>query len=362
MTEAGFVASVSQTEHDDVRSSADIEGDVGSKEEAQESELEDPERLARTVFVGNVSTDASRKELKRLFKPFGPIESVRLRGVVAANPKLPKKTALLARRMHSKSDALLAYVVFKAKEDVDLNPMSGKRTGENTGNDAEHVQAVSVPSEGNSNILSDYDPLRSVHEACSALNLTIFHDKHLRVNPAEHKRGPLRRSVFLGNLPFDVTEEDVILAFQGIAKTAGSRLVGVRVNRDRETGMGVGIGFASFDDELGVRAALNMLGELKIRGRVVRMDRASKLKKRNTKTAKRKAKREAKLAKRNEGGNGDNLQPSKRAKQREKKKEQQRGELGVSRKIRKARKDHKLEKKVKHAARKARKAQGVDKR
>jgi nucleolar protein 12 len=253
-----------------------------TKDDARPGELDDPERLSRTVFVGNVAAAVKRKDLKKLFKAHGPIEAVRLRGVVAANPKLPKKTALLARRMHPNCDTLLAYVVYK--------PDGGSPCAEQPGEGAR--AEPQRPASGRAEDVAHPPVSRCVQAACAALNLTIFMDKHLRVNPAVHTRGPLRQSVFLGNLPFDVTEEELIVLFAAPAKTAGSALVGVRVTRDKETGMGRGVGFASFDDELGVRAVINMQGELKIRDRVIRMERAAKEKKRNTKTAKKIAKGE----------------------------------------------------------------------
>jgi RNA recognition motif-containing protein len=90
-----------------------------------------------------------------------------------------------------------------------------------------------------------------------------------------HTRDTLRQSVFLRNLPFDVTEEELIVLFAAPAKMAGSALVGVRVTRDKETGMGRGVGFVSFGDELGMRAVIDMQGELKIRHLVIRMERSA---------------------------------------------------------------------------------------
>lgn len=319
------------------------------KDAAKPAELEDPERLSRTVFVGNVPAITKRKELKRLFKSFGPVEAVRLRGVVAANPKLPKKTALLARRMHKDCDTCLAYVVFKREGSAASLDDSGDDDAGGAAVEPKETAAVEVSPEP-----VDYTkPTATVKAACAALNLTILHEKHLRVNPALHTRGPLRQSIFLGNLPFDVTEEELIVLFQETAKEAGCNLTGVRVTRDKETGMGRGVGFVSFDDDLGVRAAMHQAGSLELRGRVVRMERAAKEKKRNSKTYKRNAKLEAKREQTRLSG-----QTRGKAKGDKRKRDERTGER-LTRKIKKERSEKKFGKKVKHAARKARQAEAA---
>jgi RNA recognition motif-containing protein len=337
----------------------------GGKAVAQPAELEDPERLSRTAFVGNVPAVTTRKELKRLFKPFGVVENVRLRGVIAANPKLPKKSALLARRLHKDCDTLLAYVVFKRPtaaatagdmpppglDDDDDDDDDGRSGDDDNGDDGgKDEKKAGEGTERNVAVaVEDYTkPSAEVRAACAALNLTIMHDKHLRVSPAMHTRSPIRQSVFLGNLPFDVTEEELIVLFTDTAEEAGAKLVGVRVTRDKETGMGRGIGYVSFDDDLGVRAAMNRNGELAVRGRVLRMERASKEKKRNTKTYKQEAKRVAKR----DARSGGKVRAGRSDKRRRDAKSGER----VTRKGRKLAGAKKTIVKVKHAARKARQA------
>lgn len=307
-----------------------------SKGTAAPRELEDPERLARTAFVGNVPSHVTRKALKALFKPFGAVEAVRLRGVVAANPQLPKKTALLARRMHKDCDTILAYVVFKRAVAEDAETPQ-----------TDQENATQSPSPVPQWKKTTHEVSECVRNACKGLNLHILDGKHIRVTPAQHTRGPVRRSVFVGNLPFDTTEEDLIELFQDAGKDAGSALVGVRVTRDAETGMGRGIGYVSFDDELGVRAVLNRQGEFELKGRVLRFERATKEKKRNTKTYKR----NAKMAAEKEKAEADTKRKKK------KRRADGRNAPGVTRKIRKERTEKKIATKIKHAARKERKQQ-----
>jgi hypothetical protein len=54
-----------------------------------------PELESRTLFVGNVPKDASKKQLLKLFKPFGgTIETVRLRCAAPDKPTSLKKVAI----------------------------------------------------------------------------------------------------------------------------------------------------------------------------------------------------------------------------------------------------------------------------
>lgn len=206
--------------------------------------IKDDPRNERTLFVGNVSQDADQKDIKKLFKQFGRIESVRIRGVIPVNPQIPKRAALLSNRLAPFSDSFQAYVVFKESEDV---------------------AAV-------------------IEKACKEMNMSLFKDRHIRVMRANYQRsGSRNQSLFIGNLPFDCSEEDVIRTFQEIAVKLGVEIVGARVNRDGDTGMGRGIGFVTFNDSLGVQGCMNAEGDIKIGGRVIRMEPADKKKKLNTK-------------------------------------------------------------------------------
>lgn len=210
---------------------------------------ENDERLERTLFVGNVPLTATQKDIKKLFKPFGEVETVRIRGVTPENPRLPKKVALLTGRLAKFADSHHAYVVLK--EDQDFKTVMKRATRQ--------------------------------------LNMSMYMDHHIRVMPAgSQKRKGYRSSLFVGNLPFDCEEEELVRAFSEPADKMGVEIVNVRVNRDKETGVGRGVGFVTFNDSLGIQGCINEAGHIKIRGRVVRMEAASKEKKLNAKTSKRK--------------------------------------------------------------------------
>jgi len=79
---------------------------------------------SRTIFVGNIPLTADVKSLKRLFKEFGEIETVRLRSVPIAgtaiddhgNQDLVKKVCSNSRKFGDQKGSFNAYVVFKTAE------------------------------------------------------------------------------------------------------------------------------------------------------------------------------------------------------------------------------------------------------
>ncbi|PXF48642.1 RNA-binding protein 34 [Gracilariopsis chorda] len=219
--------------------------------EAEEEKETFKSRNSRTIFVGNVDMSASENDIARLFARFGEVEEVRIRGIVSNTRKRPKRKPAINNQTAEFLATGQAYVVFKNHERV----------------------------------------YTCISEACKDMNMTVFKNKHIRVTPAcETTVGPRRMSLFVGNLPFDCMEEELVEAFLPIAEESGVKLVGVRCNRDLDTGAGRGVGFVAFDDILGVQAARNKVGEIKIRGRVLRIDDASKKKDRRTKTFKRRTK------------------------------------------------------------------------
>jgi len=188
---------------------------------------DDPEKLSRTIFVGNVSVKCNRDDIKRfvesgLSRP-GCVESVRLRSVpIAAVPVAPGadfkmmiKAAVTQGAFNPKSASMNAYVVLKEPE---LVAIAGLR-----------------------------------------LNGVEFEGRHVRVDAAgeANKGGPHydpKRTVFVGNLPYSATEEELLGAFS----TGGASVEAVRVVRDKLTQVGKGFGFVLFKERSSVLAALNL--------------------------------------------------------------------------------------------------------
>ncbi|RKP12533.1 hypothetical protein BJ684DRAFT_16986 [Piptocephalis cylindrospora] len=180
---------------------------------------EDPTKNARTLFVGNVPVacleKAEFKLFKALFREHGEIESLRFRSIALPEP-MPRKVAYTQKRIHNERDVLNVYIVYKEKA--------------------------------------------AVKAAVKAKNGTLFLEKHLRVDRAEKKsveKGQVdhRRSVFVGNLAFDVEEEAVWKHFEGCGQ-----IVNVRVIRDKQTNLGKGFGYVLFSDRPAVHLALQMNG------------------------------------------------------------------------------------------------------
>ncbi|ELU11225.1 hypothetical protein CAPTEDRAFT_227550 [Capitella teleta] len=183
----------------------------------------DPEADKRTVFIGNISLKAEKKDILKLFKGCGSIASIRFRSVTPSNPKLPKRAALITKDFHESMASFNAYIVFKEQESA--------------------TKALK-------------------------LNGEKFLNFHLRVDslhPGVKKCHDDKRSVFLGNLPLEVQEDEVRLHFQECGEVENVRLV-----RDRGTGIGKGFGFVLFKDVCAVDLALKMHEEV-FRGRKLRV-------------------------------------------------------------------------------------------
>jgi RNA recognition motif-containing protein len=75
--------------------------------------------------------------------------------------------------------------------------------------------------------------------------------------------------LFLGNLPFKASEEDLTDLFQSIGVTPDS----IQVMRDRQTGQSRGFGFAEVPDEAGSQAVEAVNGR-QIMGRAIVVNEA----------------------------------------------------------------------------------------
>ncbi|CDS08395.1 hypothetical protein LRAMOSA09758 [Lichtheimia ramosa] len=194
-----------------------------SEEKAEEEEKKDDvkvpkrtvvdekEKNERTIFIGNVPVacceeKSKSKALKRTFATYGAIESMRFRST-AFSETLPRKAAFIAKKFHDQRSVTNAYIVYKSKESADK---------------------------------------------ALAMNGQLFMDKHLRVdNAANPKPYDRKRSVFVGNLPFDAEEEELWEFFADCGAIDNVRLV-----RDKKTNIGKGIGYVQFTRRAAVDLAL----------------------------------------------------------------------------------------------------------
>ncbi|EXJ57085.1 hypothetical protein A1O7_07429 [Cladophialophora yegresii CBS 114405] len=224
------------------------EVEVPLRHEIFDKKLKDRDKLNRTVFLGNVSTEAIKtKHAKRTLtrhlrsvlktpaqggKRPGKFESIRFRSTAYAAASGPKKATYAKKElMDATTTSTNAYAVFTTEAA------------------AEHV--------------------------AKTLNGSVVLDRHLRVDylarplPVDHKR-----CVFIGNLSF-VNEETQPTgenetrrptakqpadAEEGLWRTFSKcgAVESVRVVRDQETRVSKGFAYVQFRDENGVEAALLM--------------------------------------------------------------------------------------------------------
>ncbi|GER50581.1 RNA-binding (RRM/RBD/RNP motifs) family protein [Striga asiatica] len=172
--------------------------------------FDDESKLLRTVFVGNLPLKLKKKEIAKEFAKFGEVESVRIRSVPLADGKIPRKGAVIKKRINENGDSVHAYVVFKTEESA---------------------------------------------QASLAHNMAVVGGNHIRVDRACPPRKKLKgddtplydnkRTVFVGNLPFDVKDEEIYKLFSGI-KNLETSIEAVRVIRDPGSSLGKGIAYVLF--------------------------------------------------------------------------------------------------------------------
>ena len=202
----------------------------GEKKQAQRrkprgrTSSRDP-RDSRTVFVGNIPNTCSRKQIHRLFKTYGKIESVRVRCLQVKEGKLPKKIAVRRHMQLTDEGTFNAYVVFSSEEEA---------------------------------------------EASLKLNGMNFGGRHIRVDLVGKKESAKmeesRASVFVGNVPFTADEEKLRDCFSDCGCVESVRIV-----RDSKTGIGKGFGFVSFSDKSGVMFAVRQSKKIELEGRKLRV-------------------------------------------------------------------------------------------
>lgn len=110
-----------------------VKGEKGDKKDAAKknpklTKEEKEERDKRTIFIGNVPKETDRSALKKAFRKFGIIESLRMRGIVSENPKLPLKVAAILKKHHPKIKVVCYFITFKEEDSAKKAlSMNGKK-------------------------------------------------------------------------------------------------------------------------------------------------------------------------------------------------------------------------------------------
>ena len=202
------------------RDERDETGSSEAKRRKKKKKEPDP-REGRTVFVGNLPTTCTKKQLRQTFRQYGPVETLRVRSMQVAEGSLPVK---VAKRTHKQigGSSFNAYIVFSSEKDA---------------------------------------------EEALALNGTLVEGRHIRVDLAGRSREHShQRSVFVGNLPFSADEEALRVVFSGCGEVEGVRIV-----RDTKTGAGKGFGFVIFREKSGVVFALKQSNKVELEDRKLRV-------------------------------------------------------------------------------------------
>ncbi|XP_071595133.1 RNA-binding protein 34 isoform X2 [Heliangelus exortis] len=165
----------------------------------KEKKVADEAVSRKTVFVGNLPVSCTVQELKSLFKEYGQIESIRFRSLIPAEDTVSKKVAAIKHQVHPNAKFVNAYVVFKQECD-----------------------AVKALNENGTEIA------RGFHIRVDIASKNSSHDN--------------KRSVFLGNLSYDISDDAVREHF-----SVCGEVVAVRVVRDKKTGLGKGFGYVLFE-------------------------------------------------------------------------------------------------------------------
>ena len=221
------------------------EGDkTGSSEAKRRKKKKEPDpREGRTVFVGNLPTTCTKKQIRQMFRQYGQVETLRIRSMQVAEGSLPVK---VAKRTHKQigGSNFNAYIVFSSEKEA---------------------------------------------EEALALNGTLVEGRHIRVDLAGRSREHShQRSVFVGNLPFSADEEALRVVFSGCGEVEGVRIV-----RDTKTGAGKGFGFVTFREKSGVVFALKQSNKVELEGRKLRVFKSREIS--NTEVRKKMEKRRPKF-------------------------------------------------------------------
>ncbi|XP_058074883.1 nucleolar protein 12 [Magnolia sinica] len=171
---------------------------------------DDESKLQRTVFVGNLPLKVKKKVLLRDFGQFGEVESVRIRSVPIVDSKIPRKGAIIKGKFNDSADSVHAYIVFKDEQSA---------------------------------------------QAALSHNMAKLGENHIRVDRACPPRKKLKgenallydnkRTLFVGNLPFDVKDEELYQLFCGVNHMESS-IEAIRVIRDPHSSVGKGIAYVMF--------------------------------------------------------------------------------------------------------------------
>ncbi|KAA8648490.1 nucleic acid-binding protein [Aspergillus tanneri] len=118
-----------------------------------------------------------------------------------------------------------------------------------------------------------YDTIDSAKRAIEAMNGRVFEGRHAVVQFAQNNVNTLKRlkpvskTIFIGNLPFEMTDRDLNELFKDIVN-----VIDIRVSVDRRTGQIRGFAHVEFTNVESARVAFETLSRKAPYGRKLRLD------------------------------------------------------------------------------------------
>jgi len=201
-----FLADEDSDDEDDEAESED-EGEVEEPKPKKSAE-EIMEENKRTIYISNVPKDINVKDVKKIFKEYGEIESMRLRGIVPKDPQMSLKVAAITKKIHPKVQTVVLYVKYKDE---------------------------------------------SMARKALVMNGKKLEDNIICVDMAITEKKDPKKAVILGNLPYKTKENDLHEHFAQCGEIKSVRLI-----RDRRTGLVKGFGYINFANEDSVELALKL--------------------------------------------------------------------------------------------------------
>jgi len=237
----------------------------------EKSEEEMHEELKRTMFVGNVPTKTKAKELVSFFKEM-------LLSSSSSSSKSEKKTK--KTKAEVVSARIRSVPLKKSADEKDAKvPVRAKILGSlgKRKKDTENSGSINEASKSGCTAYVVWKREKDCERAVKKGNMQKFNGHTLRVDFAAKSSQTTKggkgddgsgvtydrtKSVFIGNLPFDVSDEEVIEIFTKNKeyKELKTELEAVRVVRDKATRTGKGIAFVLFKSVKAARTALLLDG------------------------------------------------------------------------------------------------------
>ena len=218
-------------------------------------ELKD-EALDRTIFVGNLAETTTKKHLKKRFRPYGDIESIRFRSqILKKDSRVPRRVAAAAGTVDEERGSHHAYVVFQ------------------------DAASVSKALQENMKVLDDRH-IRVDRAAVNNMRVKLLGAKKGAraaaelVGSSHQVQYDVTKTAFVGNLPLQIEDEELIRFFiAGLGAGSESLIQAARVVRDPKTSVGKGIAFVLFKSRGARKQALGLNGKTLL-GRKLRISEA----------------------------------------------------------------------------------------